>query len=165
MVESPNEMYDPSFQINEILLKNSSFYRTSPEDTALYLVDFTVIASLTYQIIQYAANIFGAALPVIGGLTWAYKKFLARPDSNPQSKTVSEDDRVAFPALNATELGRRLEALRGDAQNETLRTELISHIEQILGFHGWPTEEAKTDAQLIVNVLLNPEVTGDGPTT
>jgi hypothetical protein len=162
MVQSSDEIHDPRPQINEILLKNSSFYREGPEDTALHLVDFVAIGSLAYQIIQYAANIFGATLPVIGGVTWAYKKFSAKHEPSTQPKTAT-DDQVSVPVLNAAELRQRLELLRRNAENETLRGEMISHVKQILEFHGWPSAEAEADAQSILTVLLTPEATGGGP--
>ncbi len=74
--------------VTGLLMANSSFYRESPDDEALHLIDPVTIGALAYKIIEFAANVFGAALPLIAGGRWAYKKYFrgkAAPAESPRA--------------------------------------------------------------------------------
>lgn len=139
-------------QIEEVLLRNSSFYRASPEDETLYLLDVAALATFTYQILEYAATIFGATLPIIQAGRWAYGRL--------SDKKAGTTPAAARTELTDTELRERLVRLRDNLKDGSLRAELAGDIRQILEYHGWPATESQADAQKILGAL-----TGDGRAT
>jgi hypothetical protein len=145
----------------DVLLDNGSFYRESPKDDALHLVDAEAIGKLAYLLVQYAANIFGATLPILVAGKWAYKKYFA--DSLPITATGSggaQSKDLEPKVLSDTDLRVRLVNLKTNLQNEKLRAELTNDFRRILEFHGWPTNEARGDASKTLEALLAHESTG-----
>jgi len=132
-------------QIEDVLMRNSSFYRASPEDETLYLLDVVALAKLVYMIMGYAATIFGATLPIIAGGKWVYDRW--------KGDKAGDTPAAAPPALSDKELRERLVRLRDNLKDENLRAELAGNIRQILEYHGWPATESDADAKKILGAL------------
>ena len=142
--------------VTGILMANSSFYRESPDDEGLYLLDPVTIGALAYKIIEFAANVFGATLPLIAAGRWAYKKYL-RGKAAP-AEPLRAGEQVAPKAMIQVELRVSLERLKSNAQHPDIRRGLADDVRMILEYHGWPTAEAEADAGRIVTTLVD----GDG---
>jgi hypothetical protein len=139
--------------VADILLANSAFYRSSPDDEALYLIDPATLAALAYKILQVAAVVFGATIPPIKGASWLYRKYVSKDVAQPDDPA-----RTAVPReLPRTELRANLERLKANAQDVEINQQLNEGLEQILAYHGWPAAEARADAQRIAAVLTQGE--------
>ena len=146
---------DPSgvtSQVTDILMTNASFYRQTPDDEKLYLIDLAVLGTLAYKIIEFAANVFGAVLPVAGGIRWAYVKYFPRETAADRPADASKEGPP--PAVPPGELKGRLEQLKLDTEDPHVRGQLEDDVTNILEYHGWPTTEADADAKRIVAALV-----------
>lgn len=141
--------------VTEILLANGSFYRTSPRDKNLYWLDAVVIGQFAYEIIQFAANVFGAAIPLVAGSRWVYKKYFGDSASQEPPGQSDEQPSTLPPQLGDVELRGRLEQLRVNVRDPGVRQQLLDDLKGILQYHGWPTSEAITDSQTILTALVD----------
>ena len=139
-------------QVTDILLTNGSFYRQTPDDEKLYLIDLAALGLLAYKIIEFAANVFGAVLPVAAGIRWAYVKYF--PGETAADRPTDASKEGPPPALQPVELKARLEQLKLNAEDPQVRGQLEGDVTKILQYHGWPTAEADADAKRIVAALV-----------
>ena len=142
--------------ISEVLLSNSSFYRESPDDESLYYIDIAPIGALAYEIIKFAANVFGASLPLIASTLWLYKKYFPRAPSA-DSNLSGKSEETAQLAIEQTNIEEKLDNLRSNAKDPDIRQRLAEDIEKILAYHGWPIGASGSDADQIVSALIRGE--------
>ena len=142
-------------QIEDILVPNASFYRNSPHDENMYLLDFSIVTKLAYELIQYAADIFGAALPLIGIGRWAYRKYFLDASPPPtRHESASRETAQESIVIQGNELKDRLSQLYTNLLDQNLQEKLCDDIRRILEFHGWPSTESAVDARKIVEALV-----------
>jgi hypothetical protein len=137
-------------QITDLLLPNGSFYRGSPDDKNLYLIDLVALGALALKIMEVASNIFGTVLPIAAGARWAYKKYLG-DDTKPALDATPAPKGILPPG----ELKASLERVKVNAQDPAVRGQLEADVAKILQYHGWPATEANTDAKQIVTTLVS----------
>ena len=117
-------------QVTDILMANGSFYRKAPDDERLYLIDLAALGTLAYSIIEFAANVFGAVLPVAGGIRWAYIKYFPRETTADRPADAPKEG--ALPKLPPGELKNRLERLKLNTQDPHVRGQLENDVTNIL---------------------------------
>ena len=140
------EIEDLQTHIGEIINSNGSFYRQNEEDETLYYIDPATLAKLAYDIIQYAANIFGAIQGGIAATRWIKNKLKDKKKQTPYLLDDKKDE---------GEISKQIPILKENLKNAELKSELKTDVENILQHHGWPKTDADKDAQKIVNKLGN----------
>lgn len=140
--------------VSDILLPNGSFYRKSPEEESLYLVDAVEIGTLAYQIIQFAANVFGAALPLIAGSHWLYRKYFPNKKNLLPHVSDSNEEQMLRMQQQA-DLEAKLDQLQRNVKDPHICLQLSEDITKILEYHGWPADQARVDADHVVTALVD----------
>lgn len=125
-------------QVEDVLNMNMSFYRESPDDEKLHFIDPGVGTELAFYIIQYIAAIFGIIQGGIAAGRWL-------------SGRLSKKTKI--PEIDREKLDSQIETLKENMNDENLRTEIKNDIKKILKYHGWPANEADSDAQKLLKTV------------
>jgi len=149
-----HELANLEVSISEVLLPNASFYRESPNDESLYYIDIATVGALAYEIMQFAANVFGATIPLVAGGRWLYKKYFSN-ESPTDSYSPDNSENLLSAPIDKDNVKEKLDNLRHHGRDPEIRENLTQDIEKILNFHGWPAVEASNDANQIVKSLID----------
>lgn len=124
-------------KVQEILMPNLSFYRESPEDKQLHLIDPVTALILSYEIMQFLATGF----TIIQGVAWLRER-------------KNKKNQVNNATINEKEQLPQIYKLKEIIKNKDVYSELLSEISGMLKYHGWPETDAETDAHKVIGVIL-----------
>ena len=125
-------------QVEDVLNMNMSFYRESPDDDKLHFIDPVVVTGLASDIIQYTAAIFGIIQGGIAAGRWLSGQL---------------GKKAKIPKIDREKLHSQIATLKENMNDENLRTEIKDDIKKILKYHGWPGNEADSDAQKLLKTI------------
>lgn len=126
----------------EILIENSMFYRSDPQDSSMHWASPDILIDIVYDLIQVAANVLGVAGPTIAVGLWLKEKGKSKKD-----KTANLD----FEKHKTHSVIKKIDI------NEFFKEDLLllDAFQDVLQHHGWPERESQDDAQKIYSVILS----------